>query len=174
MQKTSRQLLFHIAFCFLAAVLYLVLPAYAAEMDSENSALSDHFRTDSPQDQRGQNMRILWTVSSYHRTPNATWGDAEARKLLSAPLDITISSISFNNKSCTGITFSSSVTETAGYFHERFQISPSLINYHEQEIQVIRTHCDIPEFKEYVRLGDRRLLLFSHGVLFVLSPAVTY
>ena len=130
----------------------------------------------SPAEQTGQgtSMRVLWTVSSYHITENATWGEAEARAMLFKPLDISATTITFAGQACRDVEFASETVNAEKYLRERFQVTPQSLGLEEQTMQVVRTTCPLPGFGEYVHLPDKRLLVFMHGVLFVLNPRVNY
>lgn len=44
----------------------------------------------------------------------------------------------------------------------------------DEWIEVIKTDCNLPGFQEYLRLGDRRLLIRVRGVFFFLEPSMSY
>ena len=119
-------------------------------------------------------MRVLWTVAAYHVVQNSIWGEAEAREMLFKPLDINSSAIIFDGQSCHDVIFSTKVVDAAQYLAERFQTTPHTLSLEGETMKVITTNCSLPGFDEYMRLPDRRLVVFIQGVLFVFKPAVNY
>ena len=119
-------------------------------------------------------LRVLWTVSSYHVTDTATWGESEAGAMLFKPLDISATAIVFDGRACRDVVFTSETADAAVYLRDRFQVTPRSLGLEEKTVKVVRTNCRIPGFDEYVRLGDGRLLVPVQGVLFILTPAVNY
>jgi len=117
-------------------------------------------------------MRVLWTVSAYKIGFGGKWGDDEARSLLFKPLDKRSSSITFNGQTCQGISFQSELVDTKKYLSERYQTTPHMLGIQEETIQVIRTNCQLPGFSEYIRLTDRRLIVWIEGVFFFFEPTV--
>ena len=126
------------------------------------------------QEGTGKGMRVLWTVSTYKIGFGGEWGENEARSLLFKPLDIRSSSITFNGQTCQGISFSSETVDTNKYLAERYQATPQIFDISEETIQVIKTACRLPGFSEYIRLMDRRLIVWIKGVFFVFEPTVNY
>ena len=122
----------------------------------------------------GVAMRVLWTVSAYHLDKDSVWGEAEARSMLFKPLDISSSTITFNGQSCHDVTFSNEKVNTGQYLEKRYQTTPQALDLDDGTITVIKTNCALPEFKEYIRLPDRRLIVAIHGVFFVFEPTVNY
>lgn len=171
MSKSIEQAPYIITVGLLIAIFFISPAASAKRPSSDVASYSVNM---SKTLQNGERMRVLWTVSSYHKTKNATSGDSEARKLLFQPLDITPSSISFNGQTCVDISCSSKFLDTKDYFHKHFAISPLLIDYNNNQIEVIQTTCTIPGFSEYIRLHDRRLVVAIDGIIFIFSPNVNY
>lgn len=171
MRKNIERAPYIIAIGLLIAI-FFISPAASAKRPS--SDVENYAGNMSKTLQTGETMRVLWTVSSYQKTKNATSEDSEARKLLFQPLDITPSSISFNGQTCVDISFSSKVFDTEDYFHKHFAISPLLIDYNDNKIEVIQTTCTIPGFSEYIRLRDRRLVVDIDGILYIFIPNISY
>jgi hypothetical protein len=119
-------------------------------------------------------MRVLWTVSEYRPGTNAAWGDNEARKLLFKPLDITTTTITFDGKKCSNVTFKRDTVKTKEYLDKFFHITPQMLNIADETVEVIKTDCNLPGFAEYLRLRDRRLVININGVFFYLEPKVDY
>jgi len=117
-------------------------------------------------------MRVLWTVSAYHMGKNAVWGEAEAQNMLFKPLDMDTSSITFDGQTCNEVVFEAEEVNAAGYLAEKYQTTPEILDIKEETLRVIKTNCDLPGFSEYMRLGDRRLIVPINGVLFIFEPAV--
>ncbi|MCX5843783.1 MAG: hypothetical protein NT022_08545 [Deltaproteobacteria bacterium] len=122
----------------------------------------------------GVSMRVLWTVSKYTIGKNALWGDKEARAMLFKPLDITATSITFDGKTCHGIIFTKENQKAKEYLESVFHIKPQTLGIAEEEVEVVKTDCHLPGFAEYLRLKDRRLVIYLNGVFFYLEPAVHY
>jgi len=120
----------------------------------------------------GVSMRVLWTVSGYVLGKAPTMAEQEAKALLFKPLDINETGITFNNKVCKGVTFRRETVDTAQYLADVWQVTPQTLGIDKQEMQVIRTNCDIAGFQEYMRLSDRRLIVPINGVFFFFEPAV--
>ena len=123
---------------------------------------------------QGVMRRVLWTVAAYHITPTAKWGEDQAKEMIFKPLDITPSSIYFYDRSCHGVTFHHQVVDTVKYLNEKYQITPQSLNIKDKTIKVITTNCQLDGFSEYIRLGDRRLIVTINGVLFIFNPKLSY
>jgi hypothetical protein len=119
-------------------------------------------------------MRVLWTVSAYKIGKNAVWGEQEARGLLFKPLDIGDTSITFDRKTCTNITFKREVLNTAEYLRTKYHTDRQTLGVECETVELIKTNCTLPGFAEYMRLQDRRLVIYINGVFFFFSPAVNY
>ena len=119
-------------------------------------------------------MRVLWTVSEYRLGTNAAWGDNEARKLLFKPLDITATTITFDGKKCSNVTFKRDTVKTKEYLDKFFHITPQKLNIADETVEVIKTDCNLTGFAEYLHLRDRRVVININGVFFYLEPAVNY
>jgi len=119
-------------------------------------------------------VRVLWTISQYVMGPNATWDKLKAEAMLFKPLDIEESSIIFDGKSCQNIKFNPAMISTADYLKTTYKITPQELNLSDQEIQVVKTNCELPGFQEYIRLNDRRLIISISGVFFFFEPNVNY
>jgi hypothetical protein len=124
------------------------------------------------QNSKGEAMRVLWTVSAYKITSGGKWEENEARSLLFKPLDIGSSYITFNGQTCRDISFTIEVVNTYEYLSERHQTTPQMLDIKEETIRVIKTNCQLPGFSEYMRLADRRLIVWIEGVFFVFEPTV--
>ena len=158
-------------FCFV--IFWLILPcALAASCVSSMGEVQSSFKLIPVQNSTGKGMRVLWTVSAYKISFGGEWGENEARSLLFKPLDIRSSSITFNGQTCQGISFKSEIVDTEKYLSERYQTTPQMLGIPEATIQVIKTNCQLPGFSEYIRLTDRRLIVWIEGVFFVFEPTV--
>lgn len=122
----------------------------------------------------GATMRVLWRVSDYSLGANASWGKEEAVKLLSKPLDIDVNYITFDGKTCRNVTFKKEAVKTKEYLANFLLTTPKALGITDEEIEVIRTSCDLPGFGEYLRLKDSRLIIQISGVFFYLEPAVNF
>ena len=123
---------------------------------------------------QGVSMRVLWTVAEYHITPNAKWGEDQAKELLFKPLDLTPSSINFAGRSCHGVTFKHEIVDIAQYLNDKYQITSQLLSIKGKNAKVITTNCQLEGFSEYIRLADRRLIVRINGVIFIFNPRVFY
>ena len=126
----------------------------------------------NPDKAGGVSMRVLWTVSGYVLGKAPTMTEQEAKALLFTPLDIKETEIIFNGQVCKGVTFQQESVSTAEYLADVWQIKPLTLGIDDKEFQVIKTDCDIPGFRQYMRLSDRRLIVPINGVFFFFEPAV--
>ncbi|NOQ46520.1 MAG: hypothetical protein GQ559_07590 [Desulfobulbaceae bacterium] len=135
---------------------------------------SNHIKALPSNANKGISMRVLWTVAAYYVGQNSTWGEAEARRMLFKPLDVTSSTITFDSQTCHDVKFADEVVDVTQYLRERYQTTAQALSIEEETMKVIRTNCLLPGFNEYMRLPDRRLIVSIQGVLFVFDPAVNY
>jgi hypothetical protein len=119
-------------------------------------------------------MRVLWTVSEYKIGKNAVWGEQEARGLLFKPLDIGDTSITFDRRTCTNITFKREVLNTSEYLRTKYHTDRQTLGIECETVELIKSNCTLPGFAEYMRLQDRRLVIHINGVFFFFSPGVNY
>lgn len=156
-------------------IFWLTLPcAFAPVCASDVGEVRPSLKSLTAQEGTGKGMRVLWTVSTYKIGFGGEWGDNEARSLLFKPLDIRSSSITFNGQTCQGIFFTSEIVDANKYLAERYQTTPRILDISEETIRVVKTDCSLPGFSEYIRLMDRRLIVWIKGVFFVFEPTVNY
>jgi hypothetical protein len=122
----------------------------------------------------GVTMRVLWTVSEYKLGTNAVWGKEEADKLLFKPLDMDANSITFDGKNCRNITFKKETVKMNEYLANLSHTMPQALGIKDETAEVIKTDCNLPGFAEYIRLRDRRLVIYINGVFFFFEPTVNY
>jgi len=122
----------------------------------------------------GVSMRVLWTVSEYKVGKGAVWGEEEARKLLFKPLDIDATQITFDGRTCRDVIFHRDKVNAKEYVDRAYRTTPQALGIEEETVEVVKTNCTLPGFGEYVRLKDRRLIIYLNGVFFYFTPAVTY
>jgi hypothetical protein len=122
----------------------------------------------------GVSMRVLWTVSEYRIGGGAVWGKEEARTLLFKPLDIDATSITFDGKTCRDVSFKKEMVTVREHVDHVFHTTPQALGIDEQVVELIKTNCDLPGFSEYMRLKDRRIVIYINGVFFYFEPAVNY
>jgi hypothetical protein len=146
----------------------------ASNAERSSSTLINERASSRPTVRGGVSMRVLWTVSKYTIGKNALWGDKEARAMLFKPLDITATSITFDGKTCHGIIFKKENQKAKEYLESVFHITPQTLGIAEEEVEVVKTDCNLPGFAEYLRLKDRRLVIYLNGVFFHLEPALHY
>ena len=122
----------------------------------------------------GSAMRVLWTVSEYKLGANATWGKEEADKLLFKPLDIDATSITFDGKKCSDVTFKKESIKANEYLDRHFHTTPQVLGIKDEVVEVIKTNCSLPGFAEYMRMPNRKLVVNVNGIFFFFEPAVDY
>jgi hypothetical protein len=137
---------------------------------------ADMKNTNSRNDLHGSSevVRVLWTVSDYKMTDSAVWTENKAKAMLFKPLDIDDTSITFDRKKCDNVSFETKEARASKYLDQHYNISPQWLGIADETLKVIRTTRDMPGFTEYMRLQDRRLVIFLHDVFFFLEPHVTY
>ena len=118
----------------------------------------------------GASMRVLWTVTSYIIGRNASWGETEAQALLFKGLDINETEIIFDGQVCSGVSFQVEKVNAADFLLGAWQVTTEDLGVPDEQVQVVRTTCDLPGFKEYLRLSDRRLVVPMEGVFFFFEP----
>jgi hypothetical protein len=129
-------------------------------------------QADADNSSGGVSMRVLWVVNEYRRLPGAAWSEDQARSMLFKPLDMGESSITFDGRTCDGLTFEKEEIDLTEYLSRLHAEAPALLKSEGERAILIRTQCDIPGFAEFLRLGDRRLLIQDGGVLLFLGPKV--
>jgi len=122
----------------------------------------------------GEEIRVLWRISGFVSSPAASMDRAEAEAMLAKPLDIRGDRIVFDRKACEGIRFRRTKEKLSAYLERVYKIAPKDLELTDQLIEVVRTDCSLPGFQEYMRLGDRRLVIQVRGVFFFFEPKVTY
>lgn len=119
-------------------------------------------------------MRVLWTLSEYKVGDGAVWGEEEARKLLFKSLDIDATQITFNGQTCRDVIFQREKVNTKEYVDRAYNTIPRALGIEQETVEVVKTNCDLPGFAEYMRLKDRRLIIYLNGVFFYFEPTVNY
>lgn len=122
----------------------------------------------------GVSMRVLWTLSEYKVGDGAVWGEEEARKLLFKSLDIDATQITFNGQTCRDVIFQREKVNTKEYVDRAYNTIPRALGIEQETVEVVKTNCDLPGFAEYMRLKDRRLIIYLNGVFFYFEPTVNY
>jgi hypothetical protein len=123
---------------------------------------------------KGISTRVLWTVSGYKIGKGAVWNEDEAQKLLFKPLDIEAAAITFDGRTCRNVIFRKEKVNAKEYLERLFHTTPQSLDIEREEVEVIKTNCDLEGFAEYMRLEDRRLVIHLYGVFFYFEPAVNY
>jgi hypothetical protein len=111
-----------------------------------------------------------WTVVSYVPGQLVAMSEDDARAMVSQPVTIDKASISFKGRSCENITFREENTAAADYLLETWHATPDMLGIKAAEVQVVKTGCDIPGFKEYIRLDTGQLVIGLDGYFFILDP----
>lgn len=122
---------------------------------------------------RGEEIRVLWQVSGFLPGPEAAMGRAEAEEMRGRPLDIGQDRIVFGRQVCRGVSFKSTKERLHDYLERVYKVTPGELGVADEVITVITTNCSLPGFQEYVRLGDRRLMICVKGVFFFLEPEIS-
>ncbi len=122
----------------------------------------------------GMSMRVLWTVSEYVIPDGSALTEDQARQFLFKPLDIGESWITFDGRTCPNVSFIRKSVPARDYFKRTFAIEPEALGIPDDNVDIVTTDCNLPGFKEYVRLKDRRLIVRMDGVFFYFRPAVDH
>lgn len=122
----------------------------------------------------GISMRVLWTITEYKAAKGAVWGEEEARRLLFKPLDMDATRITFDGQTCQAVIFKRESVNTKRYLRRVYHTTPQALGINEETVEVVKTNCTLPGFREYIRLKDRRLVIHINGVFFYFEPAVSY
>jgi hypothetical protein len=122
----------------------------------------------------GETVRVLWRVSGFVLGPRAAMDRAEADMMLAKPLDIGKDRIVFDRKACEGVKFKRTKERLSDYLERVYKVTPKELDVTDELIEVIKTDCNLQGFQEYIRLGDRRLVIQVKGVFFFFKPNVTY
>lgn len=149
-------------------------PIFLTNAEGGSPALKNEGLPSPPAVGHGVSMRVLWTVAEYKVGGNAVWGEEEAHKLLFKPLDITATTITFDGKKCNDVMFNKEMVNAKEYLDRTFQTSPQALDIENTVVELVKTNCDLPGFSEYMRLKDRRIVIFINGVFFYFKPAVNY
>ncbi len=171
-------IVFHLYAILLVLVLFLEWSSsLVAAPSKEHSTDSEPKKQSSPTSiGRGVSMRVLWTINDYKvgEGEGSVWSEEEACDMLFKPLDIDDNKITFDGKTCLNVSFVKKEMSAGDYFRKSYRTTPQNLGIEEEEIQVIKTNCDLPGFKEYIRLKDGRLIIHLNGVFFYFSPNVNY
>ena len=124
----------------------------------------------------GVSMRVLWTVTEYRLGSEALRGEEDARALLFKPLDIDrqTAQITFAGQTCRDVVFEKHELSSKEYLEKTYHATPQLLGVNQETLEVIKTNCNIPGFKEYIRLNDSRLIVYIEGVFFFFQPNINY
>jgi hypothetical protein len=152
----------------------VVLTACGSSLGQDDSGAGENGTGAGVFTPEGSPTRALWKVSSYIIGKNSSMDEASAKALLFKPLDITDTEIIFDGQSCQGVTFQQNTVNAVDYLAGTWQTTLTELGIDATELQVIKTNCSLPGFQEYMRLGDRRLIVPIDGVFFFFTPAVTY
>jgi|GEM_PF-2513985 len=165
-----------LSFSVFVTVLFWVLGALMSPLNpEEQSPMSKNDGQSSQLDRRGgASMRVLWTILEYKVGEGAVWGEEEARKLLFKPLDIDATKITFDGQTCHDVIFEKKVVNAKEYLSNVYRTAPQALKIDEEFMEVVKTNCTLPGFAEYIRLKDRRLIIYLNGVFFYFEPVVNY
>ncbi len=119
-------------------------------------------------------MRVLWRVSDYRISDAAKLSEDMAKQMLFKPLDMDENSITFDGTTCGDVTFATESVAAKSYIEKTYDITVQHLGIDYEIVRVTRTDCSIPGFKQFIRLPDRRLIIWVEGVFFFFEPAVVY
>lgn len=142
--------------------------------EGEPIVLKNEGLLSSPTGKGGVAMRVLWTVSGYKMGHDPLWGEKDARAMLFKPLDITATAITFDGRTCRDVTFRQETLKTKDYLASVFHTTPQTLGIAEEVVEVVKTNCSLPGFGQYLRLKDRRLIIYLNGVFFYFEPVINY
>lgn len=166
----------------LTSILFIVLiascvsePAKTTEQDSNRnegvSNMENYSTLAANTETEGQvEMRVLWTVSNYILEENYFGDENTAKGMLFKELDINDTQIIFNNQVCDNVSFIKRTMNTSEYLKNTWNISPQYLGIEYEKLEVITTNCNLFGFKEYIRLGDGRLVVPFERVFYFFSP----
>lgn len=120
--------------------------------------------------EKGQSIRVLWTVSGYKRGANDKWQKEDADAMILKTLDMDDNSITFAGKNCKEVVFKRERQQLESYLMSRYAVTPQRIDLVNEEVELVKTNCTLPGFSEYLRLPDGRLVINIDGVFFFLEP----
>jgi hypothetical protein len=176
--STPKQMSIKIPLSFLffmtALVMGLGTTMFATNVEGKPPVLKTEGLPSPPTVGGGVSMRVLWTVSEYRVGGSAVWGKEEARTLLFKPLDIDVTTITFDGKTCRDVIFKKETVKAKEYLDHLFHTTPQALGIEEEVVELVKTNCDLPGFSEYMRLKDRRIVIHINGVFFYFKPAVNY
>jgi hypothetical protein len=155
-----------------------VLWADANASGSKSSiSIADETRTiadgSKPDETQGVSIRVLWSVTGYVLGKDSSWTDLEAKGFIFKPLDVRENEITFDGRTCKEVNFERETVDAAEFLLEAWHTTPQALNISDQQLQVIRTTCDIPGFQEYVRLSNGFLIVPLNGGFFFFEPVLT-
>jgi hypothetical protein len=128
-------------------------------------------RTATPAGQaEAASMRPLWSVSGYHLGQGAGIPEQEARSQLFKALDLTQGEITFDGRRCRTGALQRRKVDPARFLPLAWRVTPEELGIAEREIEVVRTECALPGFREYLRLQGNRLVIRVEGVFYFFDP----
>jgi hypothetical protein len=161
-------------FFMTASVIGLGTTMFATTVEGKHPALTTEGMSPLSTGGGGVSMRVLWTVSEYRMGRSAVWGKDEARTLLFKPLDMDATTITFDGKTCRDVIFKKEMVKVKEYVEQVFHATPQALGIEEEMAELVKTNCELPGFSEYLRLKDRRIIIYMNGVFFYFEPAVNY
>ncbi len=148
--------------------------AVSAPVERSLALENDRVPSSSTEVSSGVSMRVLWSVSEYKISGGAIMGEEEARTFLFKPLNMDATNITFAGQICHNVSFEREMVDSKEYLSRVYHTTPQVLGIGEEVVEVIKTNCDLPGFKEYMRLRDRRLIIYINGVFFFFQPNVNY
>lgn len=119
-------------------------------------------------------LRVGWTVSEVRIFDRTKATEQEAAALLSRSLDIDETSITFDGKSCKNVSFEPQEVDAQNYLASRYGVAARDFGIESAMVQRVRTTCQLPGFAEYLRVPDRRIMVFRDGIALIFSPWINY
>lgn len=150
----------------------------ATYASTEVSTMEKSRKADNPAAGKGVFARVTWRLAGYRQIPIG----GGTRKASPVPLITSIGmdlfsggdSISVGGRRCESVSFDISRIAARPYLAMRYGIEPELLSVSSNELIVIKTDCDLPGMREFMRLDARRLIVFIDGVFWLFEPDVLY
>jgi len=126
-----------------------------------------------PVGEEGVSMRVLYQITKYVLGTDFKGDENAVKDMLFKELDIEDTKIIFAGQVCDAVSFEKSTVKTADYLARVWHETPQHLGIEFEEVEVIKTQCPLFGFQEYMRLGDRQLVVPYEGVFYFFEPAVT-
>lgn len=119
-------------------------------------------------------LRPMWIIRDYKLTPHSQWEAKDAQQWLFKSVEITSEAIRFDGQTCLRPQLNAEPISRNDFIAWTGGITPEDLKAPAGKLELVNTGCNIDALDQYIRLPDRRLVIQSHKVLFVLEPNVNY